>query len=442
METVKDLLGILDFASVYGLIKCLKTMMVGTLCLCVIMAIRKFLSRSEKYKKTGIRLYIMLMLLPAAFTGMSRFFYIRGTEIISALLCYYVKSIHGKIYFTVCAVLIARFLWNHMRMRKMCGMNETEAYRDELRACMDCVTASDCLPFKRWYLSRVRIFITDNDISPFSGGIFRPYVVMPRIILREWDEESRRLVLCHELTHICSGHVVMLTIFRLLEIYWWINPLIHMCTEMIRDDIEFVCDEQCLAYTKASPGGYGRVMLDMLGIMRSPEPEGTPAFMRKDDFQNMKERLENLRQTGKNGGNIELLRAHRKFGIWSACAALLFAAAVVLTSYPRYTIMKELVLYDEKLNMIDYDSEGLRAAVQVKDGRLIIDEERFGELIDGMEVEGDYVYLSFDTIMKVPGCGGCGNVGMISVNDYEDIWYLAADCVENRVREFWLKYLL
>lgn len=62
-------------------------------------------------------------------------------------------------------------------------------------------------------------------------------------------------------------------------------------------------------------------------------------------------------------------------------------------------------MYDEGLRLICNDTPQLREAVQVVDGFLQIDPERMDACLKELEIEGEYVYLSFDTIMKVPGSG-------------------------------------
>lgn len=203
--------------------------------------------------------------------------------------------------------------------------------------------------------------------------------------------------------------------------------------------MELACDERCVAYTDATPSGYGKVMLDMLVQLVGREPEGSLAFLKNGDFKGMKRRLKEL-------ARLERRRpSRRKYRLQAVCFALgaaLLSSAVAMTSYPRYTRMKELALYDEQLNLLDYDSEQLREAVRIQDGRVALDKERFAALMSERKPQGEYVYLSFDTIMKVPGVGGGGNVGMICLSDYDDIFYLAADCMENKVAVFCLKYLM
>ena len=113
-----------------------------------------------------------------------------------------------------------------------------------------------------------------------------------------------------------------------------------------------------------------------------------------------------------------------------------------LSSYPKFTVMKETYIYDENLNLRVTDYEELKKAVAVKDGELIINHKEFAELLERHNISGDYVYISFDTIIKIPGCGGGGNLGMVSTTDYDDIFYLAADTPENKFMVFVLKYIL
>ena len=62
--------------------------------------------------------------------------------------------------------------------------------------------------------------------------------------------------------------------------------------------------------------------------------------------------------------------------------------------------------------------------------------------MDALHIEGRHAYLGFGGFMKVPGAGGGGDTGMISLTDYSDIFYLRADVWENDMLEFMLKYLI
>ena len=128
-------------------------------------------------------------------------------------------------------------------------------------------------------------------------------------------------------------------------------------------------------------------------------------------------------------------------GGFFAVTALLFLL-LAMTSYPRYTALTSLSLYDEKLRLCAYDTAELNEAVQVRDGRLVVEPGRFAALVDALHIEGRHAYLGFGGFMKVPGAGGGGDTGMISLTDYSDIFYLRADVWENDMLEFMLKYLI
>ena len=72
--------------------------------------------------------------------------------------------------------------------------------------------------FSHYYLNHVRVYIINENISPFSGGLFHPFVVLPNIIVNSWDKEKQKIVLCHELIHIKSGHIFSLARSFLCEI--------------------------------------------------------------------------------------------------------------------------------------------------------------------------------------------------------------------------------
>ena len=423
----------MGFAAQYNLIKCLKTMFVGMLGMCILMAVRRW------RRNAGGNQYLLLLLLPLAFTGMSKLFYQNGLAVLTFSLYKYIQPIHGKCYFAICAILLFKMLLEQHCVRKYVRGLPLWWNREEIQSAVDAVTEGDFLPFGRRYLQTVRIYVTPSSVSPFSGGIFRPYVVMPQAVLKEWSAEQRRLVLCHELLHIRQGHILWLTVFQLLKIYWWPNPAIHYYTRLLREDMELACDERCVVYAGTTPARYGRVMLDLLAMLRTEEPESSLAFLRRKDYCGMRRRMDELSRLKRDQ---PYRRRYRYQAVCFVICIVLLSAAVTATSYPRYTKMKELVLYDEQLNMVDYDSEELRNAAWIQDGRVVVDKELFAQLLTDREVEGEYVYLSFDTIMKVPGCGGGGNTGMISLTDYDDVFYLAKDCTENYVMIFCLKYLL
>lgn len=451
------------FACQYGFSKCMRTAVCGLAVMLPLLLWRCFGKRRES-GTADLRFYSWFLLFPAALTGMSKLFFQRWSIWLYALTVAFGVSWVGYVYFAVMAALAGWWLIRKSllarRVREMycwhspesCPNRGTESWRD----CVRRVTAGDRRGVARWYLSRVRVYIADDENSPFCGGVFHPYIVMPELYLEPGAEEicaggaiqgyeqwrlteQGKVLLCHELLHLKSGHILWINLFALLRIYWWFNPLIYLCERLLQQDMEQACDEGCLYYTDASEREYGRLLLEVAAGQQPVRLAGAATFLRDRDYRCLKSRIGNLR--GKCERD-QYRHTHRCLGWGCAIVLTLAAMTVGFTSYPRYTRLTELTLYDEQLHMICNDSPQLRAAVQVVDGYLRIDAERMDVCLRELEVEGSHVYLGYDTIMKVPGVGGGGNVGMIALEDYEDIFYLRADTWENDWMEFVLKYLL
>lgn len=443
------------FCCQYSFSKCVKTAFCGLLVMGPLAAWHYW--RRKKSGRCGdVGFYSWLLLFPAAATGMSRLFYQRWSIWLQNGINVLGDTWISSACFAVMLTLAVRWLIRKRTLsRKIRGLHCWHSAdgafhkgEEDWRDCVSRVTRRDRWKLARRYLGRVQVYIANDGGSPFCGGIFRPYIVMPDFCLEPMEEDGTenrgltkqgKVLLCHELLHLKAGHILWINLFALLRIYWWFNPLIYLCERLLHQDMEKACDEGCLYYADVSEREYGRMLLAVAAGQQFVNPAGAAAFMKDRDYRSLKSRLGNLR------GKCEWEQyhsIHRRMGIRCAVMLALGFLAVGATSYPLYTRLPGLFLYDENLRLICNDSPQLREAVAVVDGYLRIDGERMEECLRNLEIEGKYIYLSYDTIMKVPGAGGGGNVGMIALENYEDILYLRAETWENDFMEFCLKYLL
>lgn len=433
-DWLKLLGGMVEFTSVYWVQKCIRTMLCGVVLMPVIWLVRKV----NRERNVYVNFYSTLLLLPMAFMGMNKLYFLTDWAYITAYMNYYVRPIYGEVYFCIVFLLLGRFWLKGRRLRR--SVRELPALQDETvwRRAVHTVTEGGCTGLTKRYLSRVRVYVAGEDISPYSGGILHPFVVIPRRLEEEWADDQRYAVFCHELIHIRSGHILWMHLFDLLCIYWWINPFVYLCRRMLRKDMELVCDGACIHEIGICRSEYGGVLLYMIELLRGTCRVGTLSFLRQNDYRELKGRIRHMSGSCSKG---YFRRKRRMISLAFGLIMALCCGAILATSYPRYTRMEEISLYAEDLRLLSYDSSQLREAVHVVEGKLNIDEEKFRKLLKEQQVEGEYVYVCFDTIMKVPGCGGCGNAGMISTEDVSDIFYLNSHPLENRVMEFILKCL-
>lgn len=445
------------FACQYGFCKCMKTAVCGMVIMPALLFWHGFRRKGSRCADIGF--YSWLFLLPAALMSRNKLFFqrwmIRLTAAINEVCATRVSGVYVAVMLVLAGVWIGRKLLLGRRVRRLpCRRfpgGGVSGGGESWRSCIRQVTAGDRWKLAEWYLGRTRVYIADESVSPFCGGIFRPYIVMPA---RELEPErgadpiccDRRqltgrgkVLFCHELLHLKYGHVLWLNLFALLRLYWWANPLVYFCEKLLQQDMEQACDEGCLYYTGVGEKAYGKLLLSVAAGQMQGGLAGTASFLKNRDYASLKMRIGSLRGKGEQ---THYRKLHRRIGGISAAALTVIILAVGMTSYPRYTRLPDLLLYDEDLQLLCNDTPELRAAVRVVDGYLQIDEERMDACLAPLEISGSHVYVSYDTIMKVPGAGGCGNTGMIALDDYSDIFYLSADTWENRLMEFCLKYLI
>ncbi|MBD5470547.1 MAG: M56 family metallopeptidase [Lachnospiraceae bacterium] len=419
-DILKMIKSIADFASIYCFSKCMKTLLCGLCLIPVLLVVHRILRK----KSAILCCYLWTLLVPMAFMGMSKLFYQRYFVYVTAYLAKYTKAWHGYLYFGVMFALFMVFIIKNIYFRRtlkrMSQIYDTSVINE-----------------------RVKIYVSDINASPFSGGIIRPYIVAPRDVWERLDQKSRDVVIRHELAHINLGHIVLLTVFRFLTYIWWINPLIYLCERMLKEDIEHACDEYTIADAGITKHAYGCVLIGLAEHFCQNTNIAVASFIEQNDFRALKERIQYI-GAGKADKNEVIFQ--KRVGIALALASvLLLSAGIAMTSYSRYTVLEEIYVYGEDMRQIACDTAAVNEAFRVEDKKLYIDAEGFERFLQEEQVSDEYVYVSFGTVMKLPGFGGCGDVVLVDVagtGDTDDVLYLSSDTIENRLAEIFLKYII
>lgn len=99
---------------------------------------------------------------------------------------------------------------------------------------------------------------SDRISAPVSGGILRPVILLPA--RRDWDEETRRCVLAHEMTHIQKLDGLVKLLSAAAVCLHWFNPLVWAMAFLVNRDLEFACDEAVLS-GETGRADYARALL-------------------------------------------------------------------------------------------------------------------------------------------------------------------------------------
>jgi len=107
-----------------------------------------------------------------------------------------------------------------------------------------------------------RLLLSDEVQLPFTAGLLRPTVVLPRAAA-DWDEDRRRVVLAHELAHVRRRDLVTHLVGRVACALYWFHPLVWLAARRARAEGERACDDLVLA-TGARASAYADHLLQIV----------------------------------------------------------------------------------------------------------------------------------------------------------------------------------
>jgi beta-lactamase regulating signal transducer with metallopeptidase domain len=118
----------------------------------------------------------------------------------------------------------------------------------------------------------VRLVTADRDVVPFTVGVFRPVVFVPRNVLR--DHHSFEPALAHELAHVACWHAFWLALQHAIQIVYWFHPVVWFAGTRVAHERERLCDALVLSHQAFSAPRYARSLL-LASRLRAPDG---PAF--------------------------------------------------------------------------------------------------------------------------------------------------------------------
>lgn len=390
------------FAAYIGIVM-LRCTFVSLIVAAGILILRKTLLKHA----TVIRCTLWSVLLLVPFMGRLRWYYETraGLRMFYWLtyICMQKYYILDWIYVLGVCICAYRMIRGHRRLRQMLGSME----------------------------NRDRYMVTELHISPFSMGLLHPRIVVPQILCNSLSETELEVILEHEETHIRLFHLWMLRAWEILSCILWMNPLMWIGLKYFKRDLEQVCDSTCMQEGRLDAIAYGDVLIKCAGMLSGSQCRlhGYVAFAGESDYQVLKSRIVDIRDSRKL--HMKWVRA----GFGGICGLLLIMLAVVYdVSYPRYTKMEDISVYDSTgIRCVLQDSTELRNAVSVSQDSVHVDREAFDQLISQAGCECETYFIYFGGYYKMPGIGGGGNgvfynyaesVGDVDIfyKSNEDIW--------------------
>ncbi len=248
------------------------------------------------------------------------------------------------------------------------------------------------------------IHVTDMNITPFTVGLLKPKIVLPKVMVDSYSVEELKTIVQHEKTHIRLGHLWLGFAWDILRCLLWINPFLTVFQKYFRADMEDICDRVCIQSSGNTAHEYGLVLLKSLRLLRSGQEDVPPAatYAGEKGFADMKRRMEKIAD----------FRPYRK-GLCRSMAAVVFLMiasmllAVHTHSYARCNESKDILVgkYDGENEVVSFDTEELSRMISYDDRFVYVEKEAFEKFLIENNAEGD-ICIAFGGFYKLPGLFG------------------------------------
>lgn len=256
-------------------------------------------------------------------------------------------------------------------------------------------------------LDNTVVSVTDMNVTPFTVGLLKPKIVIPKVVWGSYSQDELKSVVQHERTHIRLGHLWFGLAWDVLRCLLWVNPFLTVCQKQFRADMEDICDRVCIQGSGRTAHEYGMVLLKTLKLLRSGT-EGTPpavTYAGEKEFADMKRRM----------GEIAGFHPYRKrMCTGMAAAAVLVIAALMLAvhthSYEKCNKDENILIYeyaDGESTVISDNDSSIQQMISYDDSYVYVDSEAFEDFCMKNNADGD-VFIVFGGFHKLPGffCGG------------------------------------
>jgi murein DD-endopeptidase MepM/ murein hydrolase activator NlpD len=112
----------------------------------------------------------------------------------------------------------------------------------------------------------VRVVATDAPVSPFTAGLLRPVIVVPRALLARESRHALRTALSHELAHVARWDVGWMRLERWVERLYFFHPVVWLVSRRLHAGRERLCDALAVSRGLLSGPRYVRGLLDALQL--------------------------------------------------------------------------------------------------------------------------------------------------------------------------------
>lgn len=260
------------------------------------------------------------------------------------------------------------------------------------------------------------IWLGDFSVTPFTTGLIRPKIALPRVMTDSFSQEELKLVCLHEQMHIRLGHLWLYFLWDIGRSLLWVNPLLSICTKYMREDLEDICDRVTIQRSGKSAYEYGKLLLKSMLVLQREPMNLTAAFAGARKYQITKKRFTRISefQSYKTGAAVCV-------GIGGIVVVIGLFCLIHEFSYPNYTEYEDiLILNDADEFVLIENQDALNRAIQIDEDEVMVDQKKMKQIFDGQGIVLESYFILFGGYTKLPGIGGGGNAVYVSGRETDE----------------------
>ena len=116
--------------------------------------------------------------------------------------------------------------------------------------------------------SKVSLVYDASLKSPALFGLFRPGILISQAIIKRISAEELRFIFLHELCHVKRRDLLVNSLWVLVQVIYWFNPLVWYVQQQIKQDCEIACDATVMAAVRPEDHKkYGQTIIELLKVL-------------------------------------------------------------------------------------------------------------------------------------------------------------------------------
>jgi len=145
---------------------------------------------------------------------------------------------------------------------------------------------------------RPKMWLLEGIGQPFVWGALRGDIYLPATFVLIQDDEYRRHVLGHEISHVMRFDAAINLLQVIAQAIFWFHPFVWWANKRIRAEREKCCDEMAIARLNAKVTDYSRAIVETL-VTEYESIRPVPSLAVAGPAKNIEERIRTMLRPGK-----------------------------------------------------------------------------------------------------------------------------------------------